>query len=139
MSNQTTITVRAVDTVGGALKQAVDSGANRAYGLSFMADEPSVLQDKRVLGLCPMPSCAQNLAALTGIQARDLVSIIKVVGSPEVVACECAAVGQAVSGQAEVNMIVQMTCAIHQSDGPHAKPLQAWLGSQEGRRVSIAS
>jgi uncharacterized protein YggE len=81
VSNNVTVVIRDLDTVGEVLDAAVEAGANNIYGIEFALDDPSQPEpDAREMAVADAESKADELAGLMGLTKGRVVSISEVIG-----------------------------------------------------------
>lgn len=82
VSNNVSVVVRDLATLGDVLDAAIEAGANNIYGVEFSLDDPSTIESEaRQSAVEDARAKAEELAELTGVTAGDVVSISEVVGN----------------------------------------------------------
>lgn len=82
VSNNVTVIVRELDTLGTVLDVAIEAGANNIYGVEFSIDDPSVVESSaRESAVADAKAKAEELAALTGTTVGNVVAISEVIGN----------------------------------------------------------
>lgn len=82
VSNNVSVTIRQLDTVGAVLESAIAAGANNIYGVTFRLEEPgSVESEARQRAIEDAAAKAEELASLNGLTVGPVVSISEIVGS----------------------------------------------------------
>ena len=83
-SNQVTVRVRALDTLGTVLDQTVSDGANEFHGLSFGLAEPGpALDAARMSGVKDARRKAEMMAEAAGVKLGKLLSLSEQGFSPQ--------------------------------------------------------
>ena len=82
VSNNVSVTIRDLDSVGSILDVAVEAGANNIYGIEFALDDPKIAEsDARSAAIANAQAKAAELAELTGIDLGRVVGISEIVGA----------------------------------------------------------
>lgn len=82
VSNNVSVTVRQLDTLGALLDAAIEAGANNIYGVEFSLDDTDVIaSEARANAVADAQSKAAELAELTGTTVGQVVSISEVIGN----------------------------------------------------------
>jgi uncharacterized protein YggE len=85
VSNQVTIIVRKLDTMGLILDQVVGKGSNQIHGITFSIDDPRPLEDEaRKRALVDAQRKARLYAEGAGITLGPIMSILEHVASPPI-------------------------------------------------------
>jgi len=80
VSNNVSVTIRDLENVGAVLDAAIEAGANNIYGVEFALDDPSTVEsDARASAVEDARAKAEDLAALSGVELGDLISISEIV------------------------------------------------------------
>ena len=81
VSNNVSVVIRDLDTVGAILDAAIEAGANNIYGIEFSLEDPSAFEaEARQGAVDDARAKAEELASLNGVTAGAVVSISEVVG-----------------------------------------------------------
>lgn len=81
VSNQVMVTIRDLESVGAILDAAIEAGANNIFGVNFRLDDPSVVEsDARAKAVENAKAKAEELAALTGAEVGEVITISEVIG-----------------------------------------------------------
>jgi hypothetical protein len=82
VSNNVTVTIRDIDSVGTVLDAAVEAGANNIYGVEFALDDPSSVEsDAREKAVADARAKAEELAGLVGAELGDVISVSEVIAA----------------------------------------------------------
>ncbi len=82
VSNNVSVVIRELDTVGAILDAAIEAGANNIYGIEFSVENPSAFETEARQGAVDDARAkAEELATLNGVTAGSVVSISEVVGN----------------------------------------------------------
>lgn len=82
VSNNVTVIIRDLATVGTVVDAAVEAGANNIYGIEFRLDDPSVVESEaRESAIADAKAKAEELAELTGVSLGEVVSISEVISN----------------------------------------------------------
>lgn len=82
VSNNVSVTVRDLDTLGAVLDAAIEAGANNIYGIEFSLDDPSSVESTaRESAVADAQAKAEELATLTGTTVGSVVSVSEVIGN----------------------------------------------------------
>lgn len=82
VSNNVSVTVRDLATLGDVLDAAIEAGANNIYGVEFSLDDPSTIESEaRASAVEDARAKAEELAELTGATIGDVVSVSEVIGN----------------------------------------------------------
>lgn len=82
VSNNVSVTIRQLDTVGAVLEAAIAAGANNIYGVTFRLEEPgNVESEARQSAVEDAAAKAAELAELNGLSVGPVVHISEIVGS----------------------------------------------------------
>lgn len=85
VSNQVTIIVRKLDTMGQILDQVVGKGSNQIHGITFSIDDPRPLEDEaRKRALVDAQRKARLYAEGAGITLGPIMSILEHIASPPI-------------------------------------------------------
>jgi uncharacterized protein len=123
VSNNVTVMIRDLDSVGNVIDAAVEAGANNIYGIEFRIDDPSTLESEaRRNAVEDAEARAADLAELTGVSVGEVVSISEVIASGGYISSNFAQAagmggggGTPISpGELELIMQLQVTYAIVQ-------------------------
>ncbi|HXF64374.1 MAG TPA: SIMPL domain-containing protein [Caldilineaceae bacterium] len=80
VSNNVSVTIRDLENVGTVLDAAIEAGANNIYGVEFALDDPSIVEsDARASAVEDARAKAEDLAALSGVELGELISISEVI------------------------------------------------------------
>jgi uncharacterized protein YggE len=122
VSNQVTVKIRDLNTVGSIIDEVVAAGGNltRFQGVSFSIEDPKPLEEQaRAAAVADLTAKANQLADLTGVELGNLVSISESGGFPQPVAVEraffaadMASQTPIVPGEVDVMITLQATFAI---------------------------
>lgn len=81
VSNNVSVTVRNLETLGALLDAAIEAGANNIYGVEFSLDDTDVIaSEARASAVADAQAKAEELAELTGTTVGSVVSISEVIG-----------------------------------------------------------
>ncbi|HMN28924.1 MAG TPA: SIMPL domain-containing protein [Caldilineaceae bacterium] len=82
VSNNVTVVIRDLASVGTVVDAAVEAGANNIYGIDFRVDEPGQLESEaRQNAVTDAEAKAAELAELNGVSVGEVVSISEVISS----------------------------------------------------------
>jgi hypothetical protein len=82
VSNNVSVTIRNLDSVGAVLGAAINAGANNIYGVNFSLDDPSAAESEaRARAVENASSKAEELAELYGASVGPVVSISEIIGA----------------------------------------------------------
>jgi hypothetical protein len=82
VSNNVSVKIRALDSIGAILDAAVEAGANNIYGVDFSLDDPNAVESSaREKAVADAKAKAEELALLTGLKVGNVVSISEVIGA----------------------------------------------------------
>ena len=81
ITNQVTVTIRDLDTVGKVLDAAIEAGANNMYGVNYAVEDPNeYAAEAREAAVANALAKAGELAELNGVEVGQVVSISEIVG-----------------------------------------------------------
>lgn len=81
VSNNVSVTIRQLDTVGAVLESAIAAGANNIYGVTFRLEDPSTVESEaRQNAINSALDKAEELAALNGLSVGSVVSVSEIIG-----------------------------------------------------------
>jgi uncharacterized protein YggE len=119
VSNQVNVTVRDITKLSDVLDEAVTSGANTIYGVSFDVSDPVKLQDQaRTQAVADAKARAEKLAQLEGLTLGNILTVSEVSASPIPLYAAEYAMGKGgggapiESGSIQVTVNLQVTYAI---------------------------
>lgn len=124
VSNQVSVTIRDIDTVGEVLTAVTEAGANNIFGVYFSVSDPATLEtEARAAAVADARNRAASLAELGNVKLGDIQIISEVIGQTPMpymfdgfgggFAVEEAAMGPSISpGQLSYNIQVQVTFGI---------------------------
>lgn len=82
VSNNVSVTVRDLATLGDVLDAAIEAGANNINGVEFSLDDPSTVEsDARRSAVEDARAKAEDLAELTGATIGEVVTVSEVIGN----------------------------------------------------------
>ena len=82
VSNNISVTVRDLATLGDVLDAAIEAGANNIYGVEFSLDDPSSVESEaRQRAVADALAKAEELAELTGATIGQVVTVSEVIGN----------------------------------------------------------
>ncbi len=82
VSNNVTVIIRDLASVGTVVDATVEAGANNIYGIEFRLDDPSVVESEaRESAIADAKAKAEELAELTGVSIGGVVSISEVISN----------------------------------------------------------
>ncbi|MEZ4682507.1 MAG: SIMPL domain-containing protein [Caldilineaceae bacterium] len=82
VSNNVSVVVRDLDTLGAVLDAAIEAGANNIYGVEFSLDDPSAIESEaRKSAVADAQAKADELAELTGTSVSNVISVSEVIGN----------------------------------------------------------
>ncbi len=82
VSNNVTVTVRDLDSLGAVLDAAIEAGANNIYGVEFSLEDSSAIESEaRANAVNDAQTKAEDLAELTGTTVGSVVSVSEVIGN----------------------------------------------------------
>lgn len=82
VSNNVSVTIRDLDSVGEILDAAIEAGANNIYGINFSLDDPGVAEsDARALAVADAREKAEDIAGLAGLEIVGVHSVSEVIGA----------------------------------------------------------
>jgi uncharacterized protein YggE len=82
VSNNVTVVIRDLESVGTVVDAAVEAGANNIYGIEFRVDDPSTQESSaRQDAISDARAKAEELAELTGVTLGGVVSVSEVIAS----------------------------------------------------------
>jgi uncharacterized protein len=119
ISNQVNVTVRDITKLSDVLDDAVSSGANSIYGVSFDVSDPSKLEDQaRAKAVADAKSRAEKLAQLEGLTLGNVITVSETSANPIPLYANAYAMGKGgggapiESGSIMVTVTLQVTYAI---------------------------
>ncbi len=118
VSNQVQVTVRDLTKLSDILDQAVSSGANTIYGVSFDVSDPTKLEDQaRTQAIADAKARAEKLAQLEGVTLGSVISVSEGSGNPGPIFAAASMLGKGggapiEGGSIMVTVNVQVTYAI---------------------------
>lgn len=81
VSNNVSVTIRDLESVGAVLEAAIEAGANNIYGVNFSLDDPSAAESQARTSAAENANAkAEELAALYGLSVGPVVSISEIIG-----------------------------------------------------------
>lgn len=82
VSNNVSVKIRDLDSVGTVLDAAIEAGANNIYGVDFALEEMDAAESEaRADAVADAASRAQDLADLSGVSLGQIVSLSEIIGS----------------------------------------------------------
>ncbi|MBD3182034.1 DUF541 domain-containing protein [Candidatus Poribacteria bacterium] len=82
VSNNVTVKVRDLDSIGRVLQSAIDAGANNIYGINFTLDDPEQFKSEaRIKAIENAHKKAESMAEAAGVKLGNAVSIDEVSSS----------------------------------------------------------
>ena len=82
VSNNVTIIIRDLDSVGTVLDAAVEAGANNIYGVEFALEDPSQAEpEARAAAVTDAQAKAEELAGLLSVSKGRVLSVSEVIGN----------------------------------------------------------
>jgi uncharacterized protein YggE len=82
MSNNVSVTIRDLDSVGAVLDAAIDAGANNIYGVEFSLEDMGAAQSEaRADAVADAGEKAAQLAELVDVSLGEVISLSEVIGS----------------------------------------------------------
>ena len=82
VSNNVTVKIRDLETVGAVLDAAMEAGANNIYGVDFMVEDPAAAQSEAHAEAVDVAKAkAEELAKLNGVTVGEVISISEVIAN----------------------------------------------------------
>ncbi len=82
VSNNVSVKIRDLDSVGTVLDAAIEAGANNIYGVDFALEEmDEARSDARAEAVADAKAKAEELAGLAGVSLGEIVSISEIIGA----------------------------------------------------------
>ena len=82
VSNNATVIIRDLDTIGTVLDSAIEAGANNVYGITFsVADPAPLMSEARAKAVADAQARAKELAELNDVTLGEVISVSEVIGT----------------------------------------------------------